>query len=61
MLKNKMDMGRTPERAYAMLKNKMDLCYTKAILSTGIGVDLSEARINRQTMLPIRTLFFFFF
>ena len=53
--KDKMDMGRTPERACATLKNKMDLCYAKAILSTGIGVDSSEARINRQTMSPVRT------
>ena len=54
-LKNKMNMGRTPERACATLKNKMDLCYAKAILSTGIGVDSSEARINGQTMSPVRT------
>ena len=55
--KDNMDMGRTPERACATLKNKMDLCYAKAILSTGIGVDLSEARINGQTMSPVRTQF----
>ena len=31
------------------------LCHAKAILSTGIGVDSSEARINRQTISPVRT------
>ena len=57
MLTNKMEMERTSERVCATLKNKMDLCYAKAILSTGIGVDLSEVRINRQTILPVRTQF----
>ena len=56
-LKNKMELGRTPERACATLKNKMDLCYAKAILSTDIGVDSSKARINGQTMSPVRNQF----
>ena len=57
MLTNKMEMGRISERVCATLKNKMDLCYAKAILSTSIGVDLSEVKINRQTISPVRTQF----
>ena len=53
----KMDMGMGWTQKWNSHGNCLQpsLCHAKAILSTGIGVDSSEARINGQTMSPVRT------
>ena len=53
----KMDMGMGWTQKWNRHGNspQPSLCHAKAILSTGIGVDSSEARINGQTITPVRT------